>query len=59
LFDAAPDLIRMVIRDAWERSQEEDEKPAVAKKDIVNESDADEKTEDDDDADISFWKRGE
>jgi hypothetical protein len=60
LFDAAPDLIRMVIRNAWERSLEaEEETPVIPKKDIVKESDADEKTEDDEDGDISFWKRGE
>ena len=60
LFDAAPILIRMVIRNAWERSLEvEEEKPIAFKKVIVNELDAEEKTEVEEDTDISFWKRGE
>ncbi len=61
LFDSAPDLIRLVIRRAWERSAGDDDDVSAAKE----ESKADPKTEIesdkpvDEDEDISLWKRTE
>jgi hypothetical protein len=65
LFDAAPDLIRMVVRNAWERSLEdeesetekEDEKPEAEEK--KQKSEKEEAEASDEDRDISFWKKTE
>lgn len=59
LFDAAPDLIRLVIRRAWERSQnDDDEVKPKPEKAPDTESVADPRMVDED-ADLSLWKRGE
>lgn len=60
LFDSAPDLIRLVIRRAWERSVGDDDEIEVKK---PPEPDVDEvvdpRTEKDEDADLSLWNRGQ
>ena len=62
LYDAAPDLIRLVIRRAWERSVGDDDevKPEKKPEPKVDEV-VDPSTEQDEemDGDISLWNRGQ
>ena len=59
LFDAAPDLIRLVIRRAWERSTGDDDEISVEEKqaepEVEEQPDPDALS--DEDADLSLWKR--
>ena len=64
LFDAAPDLIRLVIRRAWERSAGDDEE--IPTKDAQSEQEGTETivesssdAAEDADVDLSLWKRTE
>lgn len=61
LYDAAPDLIRSVIRHAWERSADEDvaTKKERSKHDFVVEEEKADDSSKDEDEDLSLWKRTE
>ena len=60
LFDAAPDLIRLVIRGAWERSTGDDDEVKEEKPKEPNvEEVVDPATETDEDSDLSLWSRGQ
>jgi hypothetical protein len=60
LFDSAPDLIRLVVRRAWERSVGDDDEVKPEKKPDPNvEEVVDPTTEADEDGNFSLWNRGQ
>ncbi|MBE83983.1 MAG: hypothetical protein CME21_15590 [Gemmatimonadetes bacterium] len=59
LYDAAPDLIRLVIRRAWERSVEDDDEVIEKKEEETKDESSTEERPADEDEELSLWNTGE
>ncbi len=59
LYDAAPDVMRLVMRRAWERSAGDEEVVRVKKVEQAEEPSTEDQDDEGDDGDISLWRRME